>query len=643
MVMTHSTHAVSRSLLVLGLIGGFLAAQPSLKELQPKIDAAIHRGVDALLRAQEDDGTWNLNPYAYPVGPTALCTYTLLKCGLLPKHPGVAKALAYLEKNLSNKTYGAACQLMALEATHDPKYKPQMKQLLRRLIDWQKGGFGYPGRAVDMSNTQYAALGLRAARLSGLKIPRDVVLDLAKETMEHKEKAKQLDLPPVPMKDDEYARSNRGKVAGFKYRKAGNRKATGSMTTAGLGILIICRDLLDKKKAPRIINKRIAAAIDEGMNWMRVHWAVDGNPNAGRSWHYYYLYGLERVGDLLRSDVLAGRAWYREGADLLVKRQNKGDGTWGNANDTSFALLFLKRATWQGGLTATAGTGRAQRVYLAAADKADVKLRGAGNPVMSLWIAGFNNKRLQKRFPKVKGKKSGVRVASVQYLVDGEVIHEALAGTKDTWDGEPFPYQHRFRKRGRHSVSARIHAINPATDSAEADTVILESPIMIVEVQDLADSRADAIRDELMDSLFITRTLKVKYSTKERGDPGGRRPWISDGRLSTEWVCKPDDKNPWIRIELERMLNVRRLTLWPAHRIAANGENHIDTIKEIEVYVNKKRRPHVLTNATDGKNPIRLAFKRRTGIKTLEIRITKRTTSKHQKGKAGFREITVSK
>ena len=37
---------------------------PTLTELQTKIDNAIHRGVDAILRTQQPDGTWADNQYA---------------------------------------------------------------------------------------------------------------------------------------------------------------------------------------------------------------------------------------------------------------------------------------------------------------------------------------------------------------------------------------------------------------------------------------------------------------------------------------------------------------------------------------------------------------------------------------------------
>ena len=81
-------------------------------------------------------------------------------------------------------------------------------------------------------------------------------------------------------------------------------------------------------------------------------------PPAPAMWHYYYLYGLERVGSLTGVRWVGKNDWYRLGADHLIGAQTK-DGGWQSAAmagkpadnteseivQTCFALLFLKRAT----------------------------------------------------------------------------------------------------------------------------------------------------------------------------------------------------------------------------------------------------------------------------------------------------------
>lgn len=606
---------------------------PTLAELQSKIDDAIHRGVDAVLRTQQADGTWSDHEYGYPVGPTALATYALIKCGLKTDHPAVARSLRFLERNLSNKTYGVACQLMAFEATKDKKYKPLMKELLHRLLESQRGGWGYPSGNVDLSNTQYAALGLRAARLAGLKVPRRALIRLIEHTLHHQEKPLTKEIPPDPIQDEGYSRAGGpGKVAGFIYHAPrtdrGNRPATGSMTTAGLGVLLICQELLEDKMA-RSLRRKFDDSMERGLNWMRLNWAVNKNPPSG-GWPLYYLYGLERVGDLLRREVLVGRYWYREGAAHLVKSQKK-EGEWGGMPDTCFGLLFLKRATWLGAVTGAGGTDRNQRVYLAANDAAEVELRGAGNPKLSIWIAGFNQKKLEKRFPKAKGKRE-VFVSQVEYLIDGKVVHTARGDEKAVWDGEPFGYRHLFKRCGRYNIAARVHVKNPdAALAGEADTVLLESPILIVEVLDLPDPERDALGASLAKNKLHGFEGRVTASSIHRGWPRNK-PWITDGRMSTAWLCKADDKNPWLKIEAKNSIKIRELIIWPNQTLG--------NIKKIEMILNGRGRPKVIDIA-DPRRPIRIPFKRRRDFTELEIRITETDPPSGQNRHVGFAEIIL--
>jgi hypothetical protein len=71
--------------------------------------------------------------------------------------------------------------------------------------------------------------------------------------------------------------------------------------------------------------------------------------------HYYFLYGLERVGVLAGTEFLGEHEWYPVGARYLLREQ-KGDGSWASVKsppnghpadymDTCYAILFLRRAT----------------------------------------------------------------------------------------------------------------------------------------------------------------------------------------------------------------------------------------------------------------------------------------------------------
>ncbi|MCE9583126.1 MAG: hypothetical protein K8T20_11600, partial [Planctomycetes bacterium] len=132
------------------------------------------------------------------------------------------------------------------------------------------------------------------------------------------------------------------------------------MTASGVCSLIIIKSQL---KGNALFNKDLQARVEkgifDGLAWLDANWTVDSNPGGHRS-HYYYLYGLERVGVLGSIEQIGGHAWYVCGAQHLVDHQ-KPDGHWNSGTelepaevlDSCFALLFLKKATMPVGVVLT--------------------------------------------------------------------------------------------------------------------------------------------------------------------------------------------------------------------------------------------------------------------------------------------------
>src|SRR5439155_401155 len=144
---------------------------------------------------------------------------------------------------------------------------------------WQRkeGGFGYPDGAVDLSNSQYAALGLKAAASRGVKVPPEVWQKLGEEVVRHEQKV-----------------VNAYDPAGFGYHN--NDAPNGSITAAATGILRICESELEKSgqrfAAPRAA---LIAAKQHGLEWLATHFSPTSNPLGDAAWTYYWLYGSERV------------------------------------------------------------------------------------------------------------------------------------------------------------------------------------------------------------------------------------------------------------------------------------------------------------------------------------------------------------
>ena len=189
----------------------------------------------------------------------------------------------------------------------------------------------------DDSNTQYAVLGLFAASRANIEVP--------KQTWEACEA---------------WFESKQNGDGGWGYQcadvpdGAGNgvvsNSSSGSMTTAGLTALIVCKFYLGK-------DWKADAKVQKGLSWLGSNLSYTSNPGGGVMWHYYYLYGLERVGQIAGMKEFGGRDWYRGGAAWLIDNQ-KDDGHWEEpgakptydslADDvvnTCFAILFLRRAT----------------------------------------------------------------------------------------------------------------------------------------------------------------------------------------------------------------------------------------------------------------------------------------------------------
>jgi hypothetical protein len=115
------------------------------------------------------------------------------------------------------------------------------------------------------------------------------------------------------------------------------------MTAGAVSSLIMIKQM--KNSDPKV-----ASSITRGIAWLSENFTVEKNAGSLRSheWHHYFLYAMERVGDLYPTEKFGKRAWYAIGAAYLIKTQ-RADGIWYGTNrqldiaDTCFALLFLER------------------------------------------------------------------------------------------------------------------------------------------------------------------------------------------------------------------------------------------------------------------------------------------------------------
>jgi hypothetical protein len=230
----------------------------------------------------------------------------------------------------------------------------------------EDGWWRYPSNPPpDLSNTQYAMLGLRAARDCGIPVPATSFLKCLETTLVAQEpdgpKHRRIE-PARKPGEREYAIDGGDKARGWAYQRDMKQQTTGSMTTAGIGVLAICRDALMKPQRfagySDETDRKVGRSVQDGFAWLDANYTVDHNPPKGAAaWHLYYLYGLERAAALAGRDHVGNHDWYADGATVLVGKQ-QGDGRWhtgalgqggeieaSDLCDTAWALLFLKKAT----------------------------------------------------------------------------------------------------------------------------------------------------------------------------------------------------------------------------------------------------------------------------------------------------------
>ncbi len=309
------------------------ALQDPPASLEARVERAIARSVGRLRRAQAQDGTFAGHEKDHPGGVTALAGLTLLKSGVPPGDLAVDAAARALANQVWTSTYSAAVGLLFQEALREGSARtevatPTARAALDFLVKNQRDGlWGYPADPIDLSNTQFALLGLRAARRLGLEVPAATVEQAARALVRWQDES-----------------------GGFPYRP--DLEPTGGMTAAALGGFAVLQEWSATVPRVREVLTKKRADIERAAAWFEPRFAPARNPYGDRAWttqfHLAYLWATERWCGFTERARVGGRDWYREAAAEIVARQDADGSFAGGLEETCFALLVLRRATVTG-------------------------------------------------------------------------------------------------------------------------------------------------------------------------------------------------------------------------------------------------------------------------------------------------------
>lgn len=363
-------------------VGGGSASSVKLDRpdvsFQYEVERAIDRGLEFLLKTQDEKGWWSTedHPALTGLALTAFMGHPRDRYQDLP--PALEKGYEFLKENVkpdgriyrdSMANYNTAIATMAFAVSEVDDYAPIVanarRTLLASQVDMGKpgeldtpfdGGVGYNDKYEhsDLNNTLVALETLYYTRnLKERQLDQDKELDFeaAIHFIEHCQNLR-------PYNDDDWVSEAPEDRGGFFYMpgesKAGERKdpetgrvalrSYGSISYAGL-LSYIYADL--DQNDPRI---------QAVLKWLRENYTLEENPGMGLEGYYYYLHLMTKALSAIREEALALEdgtviEWPTQVAKRLINLQ-QADGSWLNTNGrwwekdpvlvTAYAVMSLE-------------------------------------------------------------------------------------------------------------------------------------------------------------------------------------------------------------------------------------------------------------------------------------------------------------
>ena len=344
-----------------------VAGEPAASPIDAKTyQQTVDRAVQFLRTRQAADGSYSdKSP-----GVTALVATGLMRVGLGPNDPTVAKSLKYLETFVQKdggvykprnylQNYETSLALLCFhEANRDHRYDKLIKSAEAFLKNIQWGGEGQPAdksdltfggagygksKRPDLSNTQFFMDAMKEAGVG----PDDPAMKRALVFISRCQNLESQDntTPFAPKNPDGsfYYTPAAGGQSPAGNTANGGLRGYGSMTYAGLKSMIYAGVKPD--------DPRVKAAV----KWCQMHYSVEENPGLGKAGLYYYYHtfakALDAAGIKELADAKGVKHNWRQDLLAALVRQQRPNGSWVNDFDkwfeadpglvTGYALLSL--------------------------------------------------------------------------------------------------------------------------------------------------------------------------------------------------------------------------------------------------------------------------------------------------------------
>jgi hypothetical protein len=598
--------------------------------LAVQVDAATQRGVEFLLQRQYDDGSWHMaNLEKYTGGTTTLGAFALLKAGLPKQHQAIRLSVEYLRSNPPIYIYDAALRVLLLLALDPIEYRARIQRSADLLMEFPLNYYSYGidldrGATGDLSNQQFALVGLEALDRHGFEVPKKFWLDSAKFLQRNQ--------------------FNNGTWGYFP-----KQKPSPTMLLAGLASLASCQRALERKKATSSQLAKLNEHIEQALQLAASEWLLDQKDDRAplNRWFLCGCYGLERAMALTRTSRLGEHDWYPEVARRLLDMQKK-NGSWSsrkgeNEMNTAFALLTLARATANVGTTG--GTGRRNWDYRWQTSSTDslMRITAAGAPNCQAFLSAMDDEAMDLMiFPNERRP----RIVEFQWWLEQELVGQYSYSETEAIEiaqgmATPrFATKFSLPQNGSYQLQARFQYMQPNwRGETEVSFDWLESEPLAIEVRGIWGSQEKAqlgFRDQHAQSgRPEDQKLKIEASSSIGGAEGMRR--ALDRCQATSWRWKAGDHLRRWKVEFDQPFRATALRLLPA----LPPDQSLDTYQNptrVRIRINGATRKSVLINREQLRTGVILTFPKRLKVRKFELEV-EQVESTQKANIGGFREI----